>query len=86
MSLPYDHVFDQGWRFGLKFRLVTPTPCGHDAATPSTIVTPPGMARKFHWTRRLPAFAYRIGNELRRVAYGFTQALRERLASASVSR
>ena len=28
-SLPYDHVFDQGWRFGLKFRLVTPTPCAN---------------------------------------------------------
>ena len=30
MQLPYDHVFDQGWRFRLKVRLVTPTPCGHD--------------------------------------------------------
>ncbi|MCY7315113.1 MAG: glycosyltransferase family 25 protein [Rubrivivax sp.] len=79
MSLPYDHVFDQGWRFGLKFRLVTPTPCAHDEAIASTIVTPPGLRRKFHWTRRLPAFAYRMVNELRRVAYGVTQALRERL-------
>ena len=52
MSLPFDHVFDQGWRFGLKFRLVTPTPCGHDEQIASTIVAPPGASRKFHWTRR----------------------------------
>jgi glycosyl transferase family 25 len=43
MSLPYDHVFDQGWRFGLKFRLVTPTPCGHDERS-----HPPS------WRRRAP--------------------------------
>ncbi len=78
MSLPYDHVFDQGWRFGLKFRLVTPTPCGHDEAIASTIVAPPGPGRKFHWTRRLSAYAYRVGNELRRLRYGLTHALRER--------
>jgi len=76
MRLPYDHVYDQGWRFGLKFRLVTPTPCGHDEEIASTIVAP--ARRKFHWTRRLPAYAYRLGNEARRVVYGLTQALRER--------
>lgn len=81
MQLPYDHVFDQGWRFGLKFRLVTPTPCGHDEQIASTITAPPGTTRKFHWTRRLPAFAYRAGNELRRVAYGLREVLRERFAA-----
>lgn len=78
MSLPYDHVFDQGWRFGLKFRLVTPTPCGHDEHIASTIVAPPGVTRKFHWTQRLPAYGYRLGNEWRRLVYGLTQTLRER--------
>ena len=78
MSLPYDHVFDQGWRFGLKFRLVTPTPCRHDEHIASTIVAPPGVTRKFHWTRRLPAYAYRLGNELRRLVYGLRHTLRER--------
>jgi glycosyl transferase family 25 len=82
MSLPYDHVFDQGWRLGLKVRLVTPTPCGHDSDIPSTIVAPPGPSRKFHWTRRLPAFSYRLGNELRRLAYGLIQTLREKLAGS----
>ncbi|MDP1648790.1 MAG: glycosyltransferase family 25 protein [Rubrivivax sp.] len=80
MKLPYDHVFDQGWRFGLKVRLVTPTPCGHDDQIASTIAAPPGASRKFHWVRRLPAHAYRLGNELRRLRYGLTEALREKFA------
>jgi len=80
MRLPYDHVFDQGWRFGLKVRLVTPTPCVHDEQVASTIVAPPGGSRKFHWTRRWPTYAYRLGNESRRVAYGISQALGEKLA------
>ena len=83
MSLPYDHVFDQGWRFGLKVRLVTPTPCGHDDQIASTIEAPAGVTRKFHWTRRLPAFAYRLGNESRRLVYGLTQTVREKLNSAT---
>lgn len=80
MQLPYDHVFDQGWRFHLKVRLVTPTPCGHDDQIASTIVAPPGPSRKFHWTRRLPAFSYRLGNEARRLVYGLVSLVRERLA------
>jgi glycosyl transferase family 25 len=75
MSLPYDHVFDQGWRFGLKFRLVTPTPCGHDEMIASTITST--ASRKFAKWRRLRAYAYRFGNELRRVRYGLVHALRE---------
>ena len=78
MSLPYDHVFDQGWHFRLKVRLVTPTPCEHDEQTASTIVAPPGARRKFAWPRRLPAYAYRLGNESRRLVYGVSQALREK--------
>jgi glycosyl transferase family 25 len=80
MSLPYDHVFDQGWRFGLKVRLVTPTPCGHDSEIASTIVVPPGVSRKFRWTQRWPTYAYRLGNEARRLAYGLTQTVRERFS------
>ena len=80
MSLPYDHVFDQGWRFGLRVRLVTPMPCGHDDQIASTIVAPPGPPRKFHWTKRLPAHAYRLGIEWRRLCYGLAAVVRERLA------
>ncbi len=79
MSLPYDHVFDQAWRFGLKLRLVTPTPCEHDEETASMIGTPAGPPRKFHWTRRLPAHLYRLGNEVQRLGYGIGQVLRERM-------
>ena len=80
MSLPYDHVFDQGWRCGLQVRLVTPTPCGHDDQIASTIVGPPGPPRKFHWTRRLRAYAYRLGNEWQRLLYGLRHAWLERRA------
>lgn len=77
MSLPYDHVFDQGWTFGLQVRMVTPTPCIHDEEIATTIGTG-GASRKFRWWRRLPAHAYRLGNELRRVRYGLMETLRER--------
>ena len=77
MSLPYDHVFDQGWRFDLKFRLVTPTSCGHDEQIASTIAAPPGGTRKFHWTRRWTTYAYRLGNEWQRLVYGVQQVRRE---------
>jgi glycosyl transferase, family 25 len=79
MQLPYDHVFDRGWDLGLKVRLVTPTPCTHDEQIATTIETPRN-SRKFHWTRRLPAFGWRIGTELQRVAYGLKHSLRERLS------
>lgn len=82
MQLPYDHVFDQAWRFGFKFRLVTPVPCAHDEQIASTIEasSATNRSRKFHWTRRLPAFAYRLGNELRRLLYGLAQTRLERRA------
>jgi glycosyl transferase, family 25 len=82
MSLPYDHVFDQGWRFGLKVRLLTPTPCIHDEDTASTIGTPASApSRKFPWTKRLPTYAYRVGNEWRRLMYGLRETRRERAAA-----
>lgn len=80
MTLPYDHVFDQGWTFGLKVRLVTPPPCGHDERIASTIDALPGPSRKFRWTRRLPAYLWRLRNETRRLLYGLRETLRERLA------
>lgn len=78
MQLPYDHVFDQGWRFGLKVRLVTPTPCGHDEQIASTIAAPPGASRKFSGWKRLPAHLWRLGNEWRRLRYGWRESRRER--------
>lgn len=79
MQLPYDHVFDQGWRFGLKVRLLTPTPCIHDEQTASTISAPAGApSRKFHWTKRLSTYRYRLGNEARRLLYAMRESWRER--------
>jgi glycosyl transferase family 25 len=80
MRLPYDHAYDKGWYFGLKVRLVTPTPCGHDDQVASTIGAPGQGAprRKFHWTQRLSTYRYRLGNELRRLAYGLASTWQER--------
>jgi glycosyl transferase, family 25 len=80
MSLPYDHVFDQGWRFGLKVRMARPWPCGHDDQVPTTIAGA-GASRKFPFARRLPAFAYRLGNEWARVNHGVASVLREKLGA-----
>jgi len=77
MRLPYDHVFDQGWRFGLRVRLVTPTPCEHDEQIATTIVMPQGT-RRYRWWRRGSTYAYRIINELRRFFYGLSQWWREK--------
>ncbi|MBU6257850.1 MAG: glycosyltransferase family 25 protein [Burkholderiales bacterium] len=82
MTLPYDHVFDQGWHWHLKVRLVTPTPCGHDSDIASTIAAPRSRARKFPWWRRLPTYAYRFGAARRRLAYSLGQALQESFSGA----
>jgi glycosyl transferase family 25 len=81
MTLPYDHVYDQGWRFGLKVRMVSPLAARHDAQVATTI-TPAasGASRKFHWSRRWPTYAYRLGNEWRRLRYAIAQLWLERRA------
>lgn len=78
MTLPYDHVFDQGWHFDLKVRVVQPLAALHDSVVATTI-TPSGAAsRKFHWTRRLNAYWFRAVNEWRRVRYALGQLWLER--------
>jgi len=80
MQLPYDHAFDRGWHHGLKIRMVTPWPCGHDDQVASTIGTPAsGPSRKFKGLKRLPTHLWRLGNELRRLGYGVSERLRETL-------
>jgi glycosyl transferase, family 25 len=84
MQLPYDHAFDRAWIYGLKQRLVVPTPCGHDDQVASTIGAPANMpSRKFKGLKRLPTHLWRVGNELRRVAYGLGQLLGEKLGGAA---
>jgi glycosyl transferase family 25 len=74
MTAQVDHVLDQGWRFGIKVRLVTPQPARHDESVATTILQLPGaVSRKFHWSRRLPSYWYRLGNEMRRLFYAIGQ-------------
>ena len=80
MSLPYDHVFDQGWRFGIKVRMVTPLPCLHDFDVPTTITGQAAKTRKFHWSKRFPAYGYRLKNELQRLGYALGQILQAYLS------
>jgi glycosyl transferase family 25 len=74
MSLPYDHEYDRAWARGLKVRIVHPAPCQHSSEMGSDI-SPQGAAvqRKFHWSRRLPTYAWRIQNDLSRILYGLGQ-------------
>ena len=44
MQLPYDPAFGRAWIYGLKQRLVVPTPCGHDDQVVSTIGAPASWA------------------------------------------
>ena len=47
-------------------------------AIASTIGTSAGTSRKFPWTRRGATYAYRLGNEWRRLVYGLSETWRER--------
>jgi glycosyl transferase family 25 len=81
MSLPYDHEFDKAWQYGIKVRRVVPEVATHDSHAASTIaVASEAPNRKFHWTRRMPTYRYRLGNELNRVLHGLAQVVKERLS------
>lgn len=79
MRIPYDHEFDRAWAWGLTIRMVTPCPCGHDGQEVSMISAPQMPSRKFHWTRRWPAYRWRLGNEIKRLTHGLTQWAKARL-------
>lgn len=85
MRLPYDHAYDRAWVLGLKVRRVDPLVALHDSEAPSTIAAVSAVAgqatapsRKFPWYRKLSTYAWRIVNELRRVAHGLAAVRRER--------
>lgn len=82
MELPYDQVFDQGWRLGIKVRLLSPPPCTHNEVAETTILANV-QSRKFHWSRRFPMLGYRLKTELQRIIYGITESIREKRYSAS---
>ena len=72
MQLPYDHAFERAWYFKLRIRRVVPWVVEHDTGAETTIVST-GSARKFHWSRRLTTYAYRVGKDLRRLAGGIKE-------------
>jgi glycosyl transferase family 25 len=66
MSVPYDHAFDQVWRYGLRMRGVLPFPIG--TAGSSTINVSAALGRKKPWYRRASVLWYRTRTETMRVA------------------
>ena len=81
MTLPYDHALEQAVVFGLRLRTVTPMPCPADTGLPSTIGDRAQLRPfKLAWYRRLPAMAFRLSMEVRRVMLGLAQIARARLA------
>ncbi len=71
MNVPYDHAFDQAWRFGFRLRGVMPYPVsltGHDS-TISTAEFGTSRGRKKVWYKRGGVLLYRAKTETRRVAH-----------------
>lgn len=69
MRVPFDHEFDRGWHWKIKVRYLLPYPCQHDEMVSSTINLDGVKGRRFHWIKRLPAFAWRFNNASRRLVY-----------------
>lgn len=78
MDLPYDHAFDRAWRYGIKYRMVTPALCLPDESgtLPSTISVSAQL--RLPWYRRFSVVAYRAGNELSRVLWGTCTVIRHK--------
>lgn len=81
IQLPYDHVFDQGWTFDLRVRMISPPPIGHPQDNETTIVVT--KSRKFPWHQRLTTHLVRARNELRRVRYALREMRNERRRGAA---
>jgi glycosyl transferase family 25 len=75
MRIPFDHEFDRAWHWKIKTRAVLPFPCVHDQMVASTINYEDRPRRRFAWYRRLPAYAWRLGNAWCQLRYGLGQWL-----------
>jgi glycosyl transferase, family 25 len=73
MSLPYDHALEQPWVHGQRLRIVTPPPCAAADDTGTTVAM--HSTRKLRGLKRLPAHAFRLRNEVRRLAWAAAQVL-----------
>jgi glycosyl transferase, family 25 len=79
MRLPYDLAYERAWETGLKVRMVTPAPCGHSFDMGSVIHQAGVVRLNFHWSKRLPTYAWRIKNDLQRFVYGLGQYVKEKI-------
>jgi glycosyl transferase family 25 len=68
MNVPYDHTFDQVWRYGLTLRGVVPLAI-KERAPHSTIGYHTMQGAKKIWYRRAGVLAYRTRTEIRRVLH-----------------
>jgi len=76
MRVPYDHALERAWLFGLKLRVVSPSPCPADTGLASTISLGTCLQRKFPLYQRGPAMAYRLVTELSRFGFGLMHVAR----------
>lgn len=83
MRIPFDHEFDRAWHWGIKTCAVWPYPCHHDQVVASTINYEDRPRRRFAWYRRLPTYAWRIGNAWNQLVYGLRQWLEARRLRSS---
>lgn len=80
MRLPYDHALERAWLYGLRLRVVTPSPCPSSTGLASTICDHRlARAFKFPLYRRMLAMLFRLHTELLRVAFGLAHVLRARV-------
>jgi glycosyl transferase, family 25 len=68
MNVPYDHTFDQVWRYGLTLRGIVPLAI-REGAPHSTIGYHTAQGAKKIWYRRAGVLGYRTRTEIRRVLH-----------------
>jgi glycosyl transferase family 25 len=76
MRLPYDHALERAWLWGLKLRIVTPTPCPPDTGFASTIGI--SINLNFPLYQRMPCLWFRLRTELLRLIFGIGHVLFKR--------
>jgi hypothetical protein len=68
MNVPYDHAFDQAWRFNIRFRGVLPFPVTTEGASDINYGTGHKSMKK-DWYRRLGVLRYRSVTETSRILH-----------------
>ena len=73
MQVPFDHVFDRAWHFGIRFRGVLPLPVSAQNFVESTITTKRKLRKPPQYIA--PKLAHRTVNEIRRGLHYITRGL-----------